>query len=158
MKIKYKGVLHNNLDDAPFVGAILIAPTCVNFCKGCHNAHLRNNEDFPIYEIDGDNLLDMIKDNLLDEGIILSGLEWTEQPEQMLFLIEGALERDMEVMLYTHMKEEEFFKAFPRLKGCAIWIKFGDFDEDKKTNDNIHCNIKLSTENQYIKFLGVDTL
>ena len=42
--IKYKGIVHNVLNDAPFIGAILIAPTCTMGCINCINEHLKSNK------------------------------------------------------------------------------------------------------------------
>lgn len=154
MRIRHKGVIQNNLNDAHFIGAIIIAPSCHYGCKGCHNEHLKDDNKYKVVEVEGDKLLDEIDTDILDEGIILSGLEWTESPDEMRFLIEGALDRQLKVLLYTHLSEEEFLDKFPELNGYPVWVKFGEYCEDLKTDSNIHCDIKLATNNQYIKYLG----
>ena len=40
----YKGIRHNILNDAPFIGALIIANQCSMPCKDCLNEHLKDNK------------------------------------------------------------------------------------------------------------------
>lgn len=150
--IHYKGIRHNILNDAPFIGALIIAPSCSRGCKNCFNDHLKNNGI--MYEDTAEELINKVKANGLNKGIILSGLEWTESPEAMNKLINEALTNDLEVILYTHKTEKNFFETFQHLKNKPIYIKFGPFIEEQKTETNQHFGVKLATDNQYIKYFG----
>jgi hypothetical protein len=150
--IRYKGILHNILNDAPFIGALIIAPSCSKGCEDCFNDHLKTNGIF--YEKKAEEIIEEVMENGLNKGIILSGLEWTESPESMEKLINEALENDLKVILYTHRNEEDFFKEFNELRNRPIYIKFGEFKKELKTETNKHYGVKLATDNQYIKYFG----
>lgn len=149
--VMHKGLIHNIVNDAPFIGALLVAPSCSHDCPGCINNHLKNSEA-QISDL-VDILLDITNDPF-DEGIILAGLEWTESPDDMQQLILSALTWGLKVMLYTHMTEDEFKEKFPIIYKLPIWVKFGEYDATKLVDDNIQYGVKLATSNQYIKFLG----
>ncbi len=150
--IKYKGIIHNILNDAPFIGALLIAPTCSRGCKNCINEHLKHNGI--LYEESAEDIIKKVKSNGLNRGIIMSGLEWTESPESMVKLIDEALKNNLEVILYTHNDEDVFLSKFPNLRKKEIYIKYGKYEEDMKAAENIHFGVRLATTNQYIKYYG----
>jgi pyruvate-formate lyase-activating enzyme len=150
--IKYKGIIHNVLNDAPFIGAILIAPTCSMGCKNCINEHLKT--DKILVEDTAENIIKKVKSNGLNRGIILSGLEWTESATSMQAIMEEALIESLEVIIYTHHDEKTFLKMFPSLSKNKIYIKYGAYDECKIASNNISYGVKLATENQYIKYYG----
>ena len=151
-EVQYRGIRHNVENDAPFIGAVVLAPYCRDHCEGCHNQHLKES---PILTDTYNNILDEIEEDSFNNGIILGGLEWTDAPRGMYKLIREAVRRNMNVFLYTYMTEEQFANKFPSLYKKPIWIKFGKFDKDKKGH-NVQHGIKLSTTNQHIKFLGGD--
>jgi organic radical activating enzyme len=150
--IKYKGIVHNVLNDAPFIGAIIIANQCSMNCSDCINEHLKD----PCYTLEktDEEIIKTVKENGLNQGIILSGLEWTEQPEDLLKLVETGLRYNLQVMIYTHHTEKKFFSLFPQLKNEKIYVKFGLYNEALKTDNNYFFGVKLATSNQYIKYLG----
>jgi len=151
--IKYKGIVHNVLNDAPFIGAILIAPSCTMGCKNCINEHLKN--DKILIEDTVKNIIKKVKANGLNRGIILSGLEWTETPHGMKALVEEALAKELKVIIYTHHDEKTFLKMFPMLSKKSIYIKYGAYDNCQIASDNVSYGVRLATENQYIKYYGV---
>lgn len=150
--IKYKGIVHNILNDAPFIGALLIAPSCKKGCPDCINEHLKNNGI--IYEETATEIIKKVKSNGLNRGIILSGLEWSESGNSMEKLIDESLKEDLKVILYTHNNEETFTNKFPNIIKKKIYIKFGEYDECKKTPNNMSHGVRLATSNQYIKYYG----
>lgn len=152
--IAYKGIVHNVLKDAPFIGAILIANACHYGCKDCINEHLKD----PLYykEETPDEIIEKVLENKLNQGVIFSGLEWSEQPEDLKKLVKLSLARGLKVMVYTHHTEESFFKILPELKELPIYIKFGMYDEKLKTSTNFCYGVQLATSNQVIKYYGKD--
>lgn len=148
--MKYKGILHNVLNDAPFIGALIIANQCGMSCRACHNKHLKNHE----YELQetSDEIIRKVRANGLNRGIILSGLEWTEQPADLVQLAQAALDEGLEVMVYTHHTELDFFRMVPTLIGKKIYVKFGVYNEALKSEDHYSCGVKLATTNQYIRY------
>lgn len=151
MKIRTKGIQHERLMEAPFIGALIASIQCSHNCPGCFNQVLKQ---YPTQEMDVDVLLDEVEYDTFNEGIILGGLEWTEQPEELRVLVKKALNRHMYVMLYTHLTEEQFRKAFPDLCELPIWVKFGEYREDLRSDTYMCDGIRLASTNQYIKRLG----
>lgn len=149
MKIHYKFIEHERFEDAPFVGALISAIDCHFNCKGCFNQYLKTQ---PTLEKSCEEIIQEIKNNPFNEGIILGGLEWTEQPEEAIDLIISAIAEGLKVMLYTGYTEEEFIKKFPEIYySTPMYIKFGKYDENQKTNSNVTHQVKLATSNQIIK-------
>lgn len=148
MQVEYKGIIHNVLNDAPFIAALIIAKGCNKGCKSCFNEHLKKESAL---RATVDEIIATVKRNGLNQGVIFAGLEWSEQPKELIALVKKALEEKLEVIVYTHHYEKEFFKLLPELEEMPIYIKFGEYDETKKTEANIQFGVKLATSNQYIK-------
>jgi organic radical activating enzyme len=148
MIIHYKYIEHERTEDAPFVGALISAVDCHFNCKGCFNQYLKSE---PTYEKDSKEIIQEIRSNPFNQGIILAGLEWTEQPFEMLELISLAIQNNLQVILYTGYDENMFLNIFPDVYSMPIYIKFGKYDENLKTNNNELHQIKLSTKNQSVK-------
>ena len=148
--MKYKGIVHNILNDAPFIGAVVIANHCSMPCTDCINEHLKSHE----YTMDdsAETIVEKVKANGLNQGVILSGLEWTEQAEDLVELVETALSQGLDVMVYTHHSETAFFRIVPQLVGKKIYVKFGLYDASKRSDNYFSCDVKLATTNQYIKY------
>lgn len=150
--ITYKGIdPEERFGDAPFVGALLIAKGCSGNCKGCFNQHLKEEKDI---QANVEDILDEVQQNSLYQGIILGGLEWTEQPDDMIEIIQSALQRpSLQIMVYTRLTEEVFFATFPNLRDCGpIWYKFGPYVESLRSYDHIEHGVILATTNQHVKF------
>ena len=147
MIIKYKTIEHERYEDAPFIGALISSIDCHINCKNCFNQHLK---ELPTIEKSSQEIIDIIKANPFNQGIILAGLEWTEQPNEMRELINVALLNNLQVMLYTGLSEESFNNQFNDIYNMPnIYIKFGSYQENLKSNNKMH-NVKLATSNQII--------
>lgn len=147
--VRYKGIEHGIVTDAPFVGARICAITCSNNCPDCINKHLLG----PEYEIKEAYAIDIVCDvmaNSINRGIILGGLEWTEQPLEMLALIQAAHIMGIETMVYTHLTLKEFLTQFPELKGRKIYVKCGDFRKDARGYMDEKHDVYLASGNQKI--------
>ncbi|WNO30030.1 hypothetical protein [Oceanotoga phage vB_OteS-UFV02] len=146
MMIRYKTIEHNVIGDAPFIGARISSINCPFNCPGCFNQHLKK---IPTKKLSGEQIIKLVKFNIFNQGLILAGLEWTDQPLEMYALIEEALHEGLEVILYTHHSEEEFknkFRLYP------IYIKFGAYDQENKNIGNKKSlGVTLASNNQYIK-------
>jgi len=147
MMIRHKGLEHNIYGEAPFVGARLCAITCSRGCPGCQNRHLLNE---PYQETDAADLIEAVVLDPFDEGIIFGGLEWTEQPDELNYLVELAKRSGLQVMVYTGLTEEEYKSRFTHKN---IWVKFGEYSEKHKAPAYYSCGILLPTTNQHVKFL-----
>ena len=151
-RIKYKGIVQNVLNDAPFIGAVVIANSCSMPCADCINGHLKA-ESYCLEDTAAD-IIAKVKSNGLNQGIVLSGLEWTEQPDDLIELARTALEHHLEVMVYTHHNEHAFFSIVPELASEKIYVQFGLFDKALSSDTHYSYGVKLATTNQYIKQFG----
>jgi len=165
MKIRYKTIEHERVEDSPFVGAIISAIDCWENCLNCFNGALKS---LPTQETEASNIIAEVKSNPLNEGIILAGLEWTMQPEEMLNLLYTAKQLGLKTMLYTDMSGNDFSRWFRVLQNsrslfCGVnhlansdlslyldYIKFGVYNEAKKSEQHYSCNVRLASTNQYI--------
>ena len=151
LMITYKDIEHERLGDAPFIGALIVAAHCSGNCPGCFNQHLKlwdNKFDTAA------NIIKEVKKNPINEGIILGGLEWSEQPFDLLDLVNFALWEQLQVIVYTRLTETEFFRLLPELESKPIYVKFGEYDETQASDCYFSHGVKLATTNQYIKYMG----
>ena len=127
------------MQDAPFIGALIIAPYCFQGCEGCQNKHLIDNHEDYIQRDTAQDIINEVVDNELNEGIILGGLEWTYSYLGMKALVKRALRNNLKVFIYTYLDEERFTKKFGELlediKG-NLYIKFGKYDKKQKIKNN----------------------
>lgn len=148
--VSYKGIIHERAEDAPFMGALIIATSCSNDCRGCFNQHLKNAKTYLRY---ADEVIKEVKQNPFNDGIILGGLEWSEQPDDAIALISCAAAAGLEVMIYTGLTEEEFYRRIPRHYLHNCYIKFGKYDEKCLSDTYTSFGVKLASTNQYIVHL-----
>lgn len=148
--ITYKGIEHERMGDAPFIGALIIAQKCSQLCPGCFNQHIKQD---PNLFGTAESILDKVQSNAFNEGIILGGLEWTEQPEDLVDLVRLALWRGLKIMIYTRLTEEEFFEKFPMMSEWSpIYYKFGPYLEEHKHPYYFSKGIQLASTNQRVVY------
>lgn len=148
--VSYKGIIHERAEDAPFMGALIIATSCSNRCRGCFNQHLKDAETYLRY---ADEIIKEVKQNPFNDGIILGGLEWSEQPDDMIALVSCAAAAGLKVMVYTGLTEEEFYRRVPSHYLHNCYIKFGKYDEKCLSDNHTSFGVKLASTNQYIVHL-----
>jgi organic radical activating enzyme len=156
--IRFKRIEHERQIDSPFVGALIVAPTCNTACKGCFNQHLKDEKD---KLATAEEIILEVKSNIFNSGIILAGLEWLESPSELLELIKEASKQKLKIMIYTSNDFEQFCQIINiyELKKYItndFYIKCGKYDSTKLTEDNIQFGIKLVSENQMIYQLKGD--
>lgn len=153
MIIRFKTIENERREDAPFIGALISAVWCKFNCKGCINEHLKDN----IYqEMDSHDIINYIKRNPFNKGIILSGLEWTLQEFEMYELIRLAKQFELQTMIYTGLDFEIFKNKYIGTLLLTDYIKCGRYVEELTINDNWQYGIKLATSNQKIYKKGID--
>lgn len=150
--IRYKALVHERMEDAPFVGALISAIDCHIGCKDCFNQHLKER---PTLLKSAKALIEEVKSNPFNKGVILAGLEWSEQAEELVELVKTALEEELEVIVYTGLSLKDFLKRVPgllKLDG-SIYIKHGAYIPEQAAFDNINHKVRLATSNQHIDFI-----
>ena len=153
MKIKYKLIKNERVEDAPFIGALISAIDCKFNCKNCFNQNLKNaktqyKQDFEIIK--------EIKKNYFHKGIILAGLEWTLQINEACALANEAHKCNLQTILFTGNTFEYMKKMHEDRLKCFDYIKCGQFIESLATINHIEYGVKLATSNQHIYKKGVD--
>lgn len=146
--IRYKGIEEERFQDAPFIGALILSIGCSHNCPGCFNQYLRSR---PFQTATAEDIIREVKDNPLHQGIILGGLEWTEQQNEMNDLIIEAQKNGLEVMLYTHHTKSWMLRNIPRVFGSGIYVKFGEYKEGEESHQSN--GVWLASNNQYIEKL-----
>ena len=114
MLIHYKTIEHERVSDSPFVGALVCAAGCSFHCSGCFNQHLLAT---PTLTATAEEIVAEIKANPFNEGIILAGLEWSLQPQELVELVSVASKAGLQVMIYTGCGLVEFQTIIG--KSCA---------------------------------------
>lgn len=142
--IRHRGLTYDRFD-APFTGVLISAVGCSIGCIGCFNQHLKQ---LPIITETVDDILDKVQADTFNEGIILGGLEWTEQPAEMMKLIIEAKKRKLQVIVYTGLTEEEFVSKF---YVTDVWLKSGGYIDG--SNKRQQGSITLASENQQLRYL-----
>lgn len=145
--ISHKGIEHGIVTDAPFVGSRICAMTCHRNCPGCINRHMLGAS----YKVE--TVYDIIREvqaNEISEGLILGGLEWTEQPYEMLWIIGIALGAKLKVILYTYHSIDWVLESFPELRGLKMYVKCGDYREDLQSYMDESNDVYLASNNQKI--------
>lgn len=148
IKIRYLSIEHGNTSDAPFIGARISAIRCNLKCPGCFNTELNFA---PLILSTVAEVLAEVQEHPINQGIILGGLEWTEQPGEMRALVIEAIKAGLKVMLYTGLTEQEFTKRFPDFYNIdgEVYIKFGRYVANAKGYKSPF-DVYLKSLNQHI--------
>jgi len=152
-QIKIKGV-EFGYQDSPFKATLVVAPSCKIKCKGCKNRELKK---LPDLEIGCEELIEMLatKDDI--EGIVIGGLEPSENILDFLELSKVADEHGLKVMIETGLTFEEFKYCVG--KTCTKSKQF-DFEQINKVyssfgfpveEDELYRTIGVIAMDYYIK-------
>lgn len=154
MIIHHRG-LYNDRFDAPFgLGTMIWAKDCHNHCPDCFH---QDRFDIPIYEDDSVDLIAIVKENPFSQGIVLGGFEWTEQYDECLDIIEKAELAGLEVILYTHYTIEDISTKYSELLNHkGLYIKCGEYDNTKLSQNHTSYGVPLASTNQRIYRVGDD--
>jgi len=175
MEVRIKSITHEVSEDAPFVGAVISAIGCNFKCKGCFNRDLKK---LPTIVSTAKEIIEEVISNPFNEGIIFGGLEWSEQPDELIELIKEAVKENLKIMIYTGCDFDEFhirigqaaFKKYNQSSGLSkvdlvafklagnlilqalikgdYYIKTGTYDRTDLVDNNIPFGVKLVSKNQ----------
>lgn len=151
--INYKLIQHERVEDAPFVGALISACDCRFDCKGCFNQHIKNK---PTQCETVENIINQVKANPFNKGIIFAGLEWSLQIDECIALATMAKTMGLQTIVYTGSdRDGSVVKQY--IKSNAFdYIKCGRYAEELKTANHIEYDVVLASSNQHILKRGVD--
>ncbi|GAU75910.1 4Fe-4S cluster-binding domain-containing protein [Fusibacter sp. 3D3] len=152
MAIRYKSIENERMEDAPFVGALICAHSCAIGCKGCFNQDLKK---MPSEVNTASKIVELVLEDPFNKGLILGGLEWSEQPEELIELVQAATQKNLPVIIFTGHTLEAFYEKVPRIKKIEgeIYIKYGGYNEALLEPSKVVYGVKLATSNQGIVLL-----
>ena len=105
MKFRMAGLTHDSIVDGEGLRLTVFAQGCPHGCPGCHNP---TTHDFAAgKEGDTEEILAQLKENLLEQGITLSGGEPFCQCAAMLELAKGAHALGRDVWAYSGWTYEQ---------------------------------------------------
>ena len=154
MNIRYKTIENERVEDAPFVGALISAIDCNFNCKNCFNQSLKNNVTL---ENCSENIINEIKSNPFNKGIIFGGLEWTlNQSYELIDLAYCAKQNCLQTMQYTGRNfNDDKIKALLKTE-LFDYIKCGRYEEENKRINHIEYGVVLASGNQHIYKKEID--
>ena len=113
MKIRIAGIADDSIVDGPGIRLTVFTQGCPHHCPGCHNPQTHDFEGG--MDKDTDEILDMIAENPLLDGITLSGGEPFCQSEACVCLAKAAQDAGLNVWCYSGYRYEEL------IAGKAEW-------------------------------------
>ena len=105
MKLRIADIVDDSIVDGPGFRLVVFTQGCYRNCPGCHNQQTHDPRGGRDIEID--EILSMLDDNPLLEGITFSGGEPFLQAEQLCELADRVRERKLSVMAYSGYTFEE---------------------------------------------------
>lgn len=135
MKIRLAGIQADSIVDGEGIRLAIFVQGCPHHCEGCHNPETHDYDGG--YESDTDEIIRMMDENPLLDGITLSGGEPFMQPQSCAAIVEGAKKRGLSVWCYTGFVWEDLVKnpaAMGLLEKVDVLID-GRFEIDKRSLD-----------------------
>ena len=135
--LRIAGIIKESIVDGPGIRLVVFSQGCKHNCKGCHNPETHSFTGGRLINIE--DILEMVKDNPLLDGITFSGGEPLEQAESFAVLGEKIKEMGLNVITYTGYTYEKIIESFydrpdwERLMRCTDILIDGPFEIDKKS-------------------------
>ena len=130
--IRVAGLVEESIVDGPGIRLVIFTQGCKHNCPGCHNPQTHDFKGG--YEINIDDILKLLEDNPLLDGITLSGGDPFEQAENCSYLAKKVRELGFNVVTYTGYTFENLLieKKFSKLLKTTDILIDGKFDISKK--------------------------
>lgn len=120
---------------------------CKIHCKGCHNPELQDFNLGDPYEDVKENILTKIKDfdNLIDKVWVLGGEPLNQEENQLINMLSDLIETNKPIWLFTGYDLSEVPE---KIKAYIDYLKYGKYDETKRTEGYIKYGVELVSSNQ----------
>ena len=135
--IKIAGIIKESIVDGPGIRLVVFTQGCVHNCIGCHNPETHSFSDG--YYIEIEEIVEMVKENPLLDGITLSGGEPFHQGRNCAILANKIKAMGLNVIVYTGytfeeiINEMEINKSWKNLLLATDILIDGKFDINKKS-------------------------
>lgn len=148
MKIRIAGIVNDSIVDGPGFRLTVFTQGCIHNCPGCHNP---KTHDFAGgYEIETDAVILQAEENILLDGVTLSGGEPFCQSKACAEIARGAKRIGLNVWCYTGYTYEELISGkeewLELLKEVDVLVD-GRFEIEKKT---LNCKFRGSSNQRLI--------
>lgn len=117
LKLRVAGIVKESIVDGPGIRLVVFAQGCPHCCKGCHNPETHDFNGGS--EITVKEVLDMVNENPLLDGITLSGGEPFEQAEALATLAKEVKKLGLNVITYTGYTFEEIVEEISKNKNTS---------------------------------------
>ena len=108
MTLRINGIVNDSIVDGEGIRLTIFTQGCPHHCPHCHNPQTHDFKGG--YDIEIKKIISMMKENLLLDGITLSGGEPMEQADTCAILAEEAKKMGLNVWVYTGYTWEELQK------------------------------------------------
>ena len=160
--LRISGIVEESIVDGPGIRLVIFTQGCKHNCKECHNSHTHSFNGG--YDIDIEDIIDLVQANPLLDGITLSGGDPFEQALTCSILATKVKELGLNVIAYTGYTFEEISKNndYKKLLSSIDILIDGKFEIAKKDltlafrgsrNQRI-INVKNSIYNNTIELVG----
>ncbi len=109
-KIRLAGVVRESIVDGPGIRLTVFTQGCPHHCTGCHNPQTHDFNGG--YLSDTDNILKVIKQNPMLQGVTFSGGEPFMQCEPLCELAQQCHHIGLDIMVYTGFTFEQLQEGF----------------------------------------------
>lgn len=132
-QIRIAGIEDESIVDGPGIRMVIFTQGCNHNCEGCHNPESHSFHGGKLIDIE--EILNMIKENPLLDGITLSGGEPFEQALECSILAKKVKELGLNVITYTGYTFEEILgnENFKELLLQTDTLIDGKFDIKQKS-------------------------
>lgn len=130
-KLRISGIVEESIVDGPGIRLTVFTQGCSHNCAGCHNPQTHDYNGGVETQID--DILEMIKQNPLLDGITISGGEPFDQGKSCAYLAKKVKEMGLGVVVYTGYDYEYLLKKekYRELLFQADILVDGEFDIKK---------------------------
>ena len=150
MDIRISGLIDESIVDGPGIRFVIFTQGCSHNCPGCHNPQTHDYKAGSLMTTD--EIIQSFSNNILLDGITLSGGEPFEQAEACAEIARGAKDLGLNVIVYSGYTFEILYEKSKKTRGIMNLLNTADilidgrFEIDKR---NISLNFRGS-ENQRI--------
>ena len=137
MEIRVNGLVNDSIVDGPGLRLAVFVQGCSHRCPGCHNPGTHDPEGGHL--MDTGEIVQLLRENPLLDGLTLSGGEPFEQPGPCLLLAEAAKGMGLTVWIYSGYTYEQLAgmadeAALGLLRVCDVLVD-GRFVQARKSLD-----------------------
>lgn len=132
-QLRIAGIEEESIVDGPGIRMVIFTQGCNHNCVGCHNPETHSVKGGKLIDIN--NIVNMIKENPLLDGITLSGGEPFEQVLECSILARKVKDLGLNVVTYTGYTFEEIL-GNERFRGLLLQTDIlidGKFDLSEKS-------------------------